>query len=69
MVKLQTPGVLRYRGRMGEVPAHPSMMQDTECMIPNENIRKWFFNHEGPSAAFGRNQIRNTNIEIRNNFK
>ena len=24
---------------------------------------------DGPGAAFGRNQIRNTNIEIRNNFK
>jgi len=35
---------------MGKAPAHPSMMQDTECMIPDENIRKWFFTHEGPSA-------------------
>ena len=33
---------------MGKVPAHSTMMQDTGCTIPDENIRKWFFYHEGP---------------------
>jgi len=32
---------------MGEAPVHSTMMQETGYMTPDENIRKWFFNHEG----------------------
>ena len=30
-----------------QASAHSTMMQDTGCTIPDENIRRWFFYHEG----------------------